>query len=109
MVTEIHAKYYTMKIVLAELYGRISRKGTLRKNFILYHYQFGSKWDTEFWRYAKSISDFINDDPEWVSYKEYSIHAKLHWTTERIFERNVYGLHTPFSIRNCYEGIESSL
>jgi len=73
------------------------------QNFILYHYQFGSKWDTEFWRYAKSISDFINDDPEWVAYKQYSINSK------QLFDENVYGLHHPFSIRNCYEGIEASL
>jgi tryptophan halogenase len=79
------------------------------QNFILYHYQFGSKWDTEFWRYAKSISDFINNDSEWLSYKQYAINFKLHISTEHICNNKIYGLHNPFSIRNCYEGIESSL
>ncbi len=77
------------------------------QNFILYHYQFGSKWDTAFWRYSKSISDI--KDPEWISAKQYAMDVKLHWTNEHIFEKKTYGLHTPFSIRNCYEGIESSL
>jgi hypothetical protein len=102
--------WIVLKDFSADRIRDVFRKQVIQvQNFILYHYQFGSKWDTEFWRYAKSISDFINDDPEWVSYKEYSIHAKLHHTNERLFEKNVYGLHTPFSVRNCYEGIESSL
>tara|TARA_Y100000310_G_C20551266_1_gene748221 strand:- start:38 stop:1156 length:1119 start_codon:yes stop_codon:yes gene_type:complete len=77
------------------------------QNFILYHYQFGSKWDTEFWRFAKSISHI--KDVQWANAKQYATNVKLHWTNEEYFYSMSYGLHSPFSIRNCYEGIEAPL
>ncbi len=40
------------------------------QNFILWHYQYGSKYDTPFWRYAKSLS--FQPDFEFKSAVEYA-------------------------------------
>ena len=39
------------------------------QNFVLWHYQFGSKYDTPFWNYAKTLSF---KDFEFDSFLEYS-------------------------------------
>jgi len=41
------------------------------QNFVLWHYQFGSKYDTPFWEYAKSLS--FNPDPQFNKMVEYSM------------------------------------
>ena len=37
------------------------------QNFVLWHYQYGSKYDTSFWDYAKT---FIIDDPRFDEIKD---------------------------------------
>ncbi len=55
------------------------------QNFVLWHYQFGSKYDTPFWDYAKKLKFFDSEfdcilrDVKKCSWKE--IHRKLYKTT----------------------------
>ena len=49
--------------------GEILRYIEQTQNFVLWHYQFGSKYDTPFWNYAKTLSF---KDFEFDSFLEYS-------------------------------------
>ena len=49
-----------------ELNQEIYEKVKEIEKFILWHYQYGSKFDTPFWDYAKKISyDRLNNDLRW--------------------------------------------
>ena len=53
------------------LYDEIKRVET----FILWHYQSGSKYDTDFWRYAKSLPFNPNDEfKEYLKLNTYNLH-----------------------------------
>lgn len=70
------------------------------KNFILYHYGFGSKWNTPFWNYAKTLTI---TDPVFWNFLNYSISTKEHWSNPEYAGKD-YGSLGTFNFRNCYEG-----
>ena len=61
-------------------------------NFILYHYQYGSVYDTPFWEYAKSI--YI-EDHELQNIIDMDVRSNM----------ITYGFHTSQSVMNMYEGL----
>lgn len=66
------------------------------QDFILWHYQYGSKYDTPFWRYAKSLP--FNPDEDFRKVINYSIetpHDKI--IHERIRDRNKFLTHGLYS------------
>ena len=71
------------------------------QNFILYHYGFGSKWNTPFWDYAKTLNI---TDPYFWSFLNYSMSTKTHWSNSE-YDRRKYGSHGTFNFRNMYEGL----
>ena len=75
------------------------------QDFILYHYGFGSKWDTPFWDYAKKMKDNHLNDPEFWKFMNYSSSTKPHWSTDETENKMQYGVHQPLSFRNMYEGL----
>ena len=75
------------------------------ENFILWHYQFGSKYDTPFWDYAKTLK--IED-------KEFDDLIKYASETDPKFLRDIYfqpknddhyGQWRPWNIRCWYDGV----
>ena len=65
------------------------------ETFILWHYQFGSKYDTPFWDYAKSLS-FTPDEHFQKMIHEYEDDRdNLHF----------YGQWTPFSFKDWAKGV----
>ena len=74
------------------------------QNFILWHYQFGSKYDTPFWNYAKELK-FIDSDFDGVlrDAKKYSwkeIHRKVYNTSTPS-----YGQWNNYGFKLWYEGM----
>ena len=73
------------------------------QNFILWHYQFGSKYDTPFWEYARSLK-FI--DPTFDSIIrdcKNSSWYKIHRFVED--HSRDYGLWTPYTLKIWYDGM----
>ena len=73
------------------------------QNFVLWHYQFGSKYDTPFWEYAKSLTF---EDEEFNNFLEYSkisdcIPVSYGGSTKHKF----YATVTPYSFKNWNEGM----
>ena len=77
------------------------------QHFILYHYGFGSKWDTPFWDYAKKMKADHLDDPEFWSIMNYASSTKAHWSSDLKEANTVYGCHGVLSFRNMHEGLEN--
>ena len=72
------------------------------EHFVLWHYQYGSKYDTPFWDYAKSLPF---ENPEFEQYLEM---AK---NTPTRFGGDIghFGVWTEYSLRNWYDGMNSKL
>ena len=74
------------------------------QNFILWHYQFGSKYDTPFWDYAKGLKfidfdfDSVLKDVKKCSWKE--IHRKVYNTSTPS-----YGQWNNYAFKLWYEGM----
>ena len=83
---------------------RITEEIKQVQNFILYHYGFGSKWDSPFWDYAKTLRI---TDPDFYRLMNYAMSTNLHWSNEDYDNEQLhsYGLHTSFNFRNMYEGL----
>ena len=81
------------------------------KNFVLWHYQGGSKYDTPFWDYAKSLT--FKDEAfdamlyESRTYDKYGIMPKSYggYTTDG----NEYGQWSPYSFKVWYQGMTEQL
>ena len=74
------------------------------QNFILWHYSFGSKYDTPFWDYAKSLK-FVDSLHDSIvrECKECSWHELHKFMTEH--QKDTYGMWTPYAFKNWYEGM----
>lgn len=78
------------------------------QDFILWHYQFGSKFDTPFWEYAKSFS--FNPEPEFYDMINYNgknscddqIVRKLFGQEDRVIQ---YGQWSPLSFKVWADGV----
>ena len=80
------------------------------ENFILWHYQYGSKFDTPFWEYAKSLS--FNPENSFNKVVEYSInHSYSDIVRERVRDRNsvlncgFYGPWTAYAFKIWADGV----
>jgi len=90
-------------IITKQLKERISQI----QNFVLYHYLFGSKYDTPFWKHCK---EYKITDPLFTT----RLHEALAYSKKDIVGKFrkppfVYGLHTPYSFKNMYEGLRKCL
>ena len=88
------------------------------QNFILWHYQFGSQYDTPFWEYAKGLlfhdprfDKFLNkattlslEECEEISYKNY--HSGITWRDSGYYEIELlYSVWPLMSFKNWHEGM----
>lgn len=80
------------------------------QNFILYHYAFGSKFDTPFWNYAKEMADKL-DDKNFDNILNYSINE------DELTIRNLglrdndkqYAQWKPWNIKVWHDGMTKKL
>ncbi len=68
------------------------------QNFILWHYQWGSKYNTPFWKYAQRISTIMDDD-------EFRSMFMLCDDRIKIMEDRRYGQWGIYNFRNWYQGM----
>ena len=80
------------------------------QNFVLWHYQFGSKYDTAFWEYAKTLK--FEDD----QFDMFLNHAKTkNWydvlpnTFGGCTKPDLYGQWPAYSFKNWYDGMNTKL
>ena len=100
----------TNKIPLYHISSNISKYLEKVQDYILWHYKFGSKYDTPFWEYAKSL---FSPDSEFNSFLETSISMDWHKATnidnidyKSLVERNlVYGQWPAYSFKYWHEGM----
>jgi len=71
------------------------------ESFILWHYQFGSKYDTPFWDYAKTLTI---EDPNFYKMLDFTLSVGDEWFS---FENNIaqYGQWRPFNFHYWHEGV----
>lgn len=74
------------------------------QNFVLWHYHFGSKYNTPFWDYAKTLTF---DDPEFDSILEYSKSCDKYKIIPEIWGGGTplidYGQWPPYSFKGWYD------
>jgi|TARA_Y100000356_G_C11226236_1_gene272163 tryptophan halogenase len=80
------------------------------QNFVLWHYQFGSKYDTAFWEYAKTLK--FEDE----QFDMFLNHAKTkNWydvlpnTFGGCTKPDLYGQWPAYSFKNWYDGMNTKL
>ena len=81
------------------------------QNFVLWHYQFGSKYDTPFWEYAKSLP--FHPDREFNYFVETAIHNNWSACVPHTYggsapDRN-YGQWPQYSFKRWYEGMTNEI
>ena len=95
--TENNISFHHLSGVIKEYIRKI-------QNFILWHYQFGSKYDTPFWKYAKSLFSF---DPEFNNFVDTSIN--MNWDEAIDFDnidyKSLYAQWSAFSFKYWHEGM----
>ena len=73
------------------------------QNFVLWHYQSGSKYDTPFWDYAKTLTF---KDKEFTDFLEYSkISDCIPVTYGGSTKHKFYGQWPPYSFKKWNEGM----
>ena len=81
------------------------------QNFILWHYQAGSKYNTPFWDYAKSLSS--ENDERFNRYVMWSSENDNYDTLPDQYGglggKQLYGQWPAYSFRNWYEGMNIKL
>ena len=81
---------------------------TQLQNFILWHYVFGSKYNTPFWRYAQEFT--INDDEFHkivFAIKKFSLIDIIDDRIDIGVSPHGYGQWMPWSFKNWYEGMKN--
>ena len=77
------------------------------QNFILWHYQMGSKYDTPFWDYAKSLTFEDENFDDMLS----KVKEDKHWDNPFQYllssEPQYYGQWQLYNFRNWYSGMIS--
>jgi hypothetical protein len=102
-----------VKIAYQYMTGKIDNPSELiheyikqTQNFVLWHYQFGSKYETDFWNYA-ALPMF--DDPDFDQYltfaKETSWHDIIPEQYGGITQSTLYSQWPAYSFKNWYEGM----
>lgn len=76
------------------------------QNFVLWHYQFGSKYNTPFWEYAKSL--YFDMDEEFKTILDFSInnsYSEILTKTARGYDVPRYSQWPPLSFKSWYDQI----
>ncbi len=80
------------------------------QNFILWHYQFGSKYDTPFWNYAKTLQ---SKDKEFNDFFKYSTITDWNNIIPQIYggctKPKLYGQWPAYSFKTWYDGMSTKL
>ena len=80
------------------------------QNFVLWHYQYGSKYDTPFWDYAKT---FTIDDPRFYEVKDIASNISKYDSRPDFYggtsENPCYGQWPTYSWKCWYDGMTSVL
>tara|TARA_B100000029_G_scaffold484548_1_gene536886 strand:- start:1785 stop:2927 length:1143 start_codon:yes stop_codon:yes gene_type:complete len=97
-------KRYKPNFAIEEFYKYTSQL----QNFILWHYVFGSKYNTPFWRYAQEFT--INDDEFHkivFAIKKFSLIDIIDDRIDIGVSPHGYGQWMPWSFKNWYEGMKN--
>ena len=70
------------------------------QNFILWHYQFGSRYDTPFWNHAKTL---VSTDETFNKFLDASIN--MSWDKAESITDIGYAQWPPFSFKYWHEGM----
>ena len=110
---------YIMKNILTKEVSSSDASNECRKyvrelqNFVLWHYQCGSKYNTPFWDYAKSLTfkdkEFDSMLYESRSYDKYGIIPKSFGGHSMEVEDCFYGQWTPYSFKVWDQGMKTKL
>ena len=81
------------------------------QNFLLWHYQVGSKYDTPFWKYATSLT--VDYDEKFKKFYEWTSKNSIYDTLPNLYGglggSALYGQWPAYSFKNWYEGINTKL
>lgn len=76
------------------------------QNFVLWHYNFGSKYNSKFWNYSKNLNF---NDPNFDQYLEYSISTNNYDIVPDFYggatKNTLYGQWHPYSFKNWFDGM----
>ena len=105
-------RYFINSVVTGEDSLRSSSYKILRyirqvENFVLWHYQFGSKYDTPFWEYAKTLSFKDNVFDELLEYSKRADHKDIVPISYggSTSDEMAYGQWNPHSFKIWYDGM----
>ena len=73
------------------------------EHFVLWHYQYGSKYDTPFWDYAKTLPF---ESKEFDQYLEISKNRPNKYGEG---DSGHYGVWSEYSLKNWYDGMNSNI
>jgi hypothetical protein len=73
------------------------------ETFILWHYQFGSAFDTPFWKYAKSLP--FNTDGRFEKYHTEALNTSYEVLNSKGFAGVEYGIWPRMSFKQWYDGV----
>ena len=77
------------------------------QNFVLWHYKFGSKYDTDFWKYAKT---FDIDDDLLYQYRDHALRSSNYDIIPEGYGGNtrnsLYGQWPPYSFKVWIDGVD---
>ena len=75
------------------------------ETFVLWHYQFGSAYDTPFWQYAKSLT--FKPDVDFRIFSEQSLRTDYPMLNSVPFtkDKKEYGIWTMMSFKNWHDGM----
>jgi hypothetical protein len=74
------------------------------QNFILYHYMFGSKYNTPFWKHCKKYKIKDSNFFQHLKIAKNSSYAKIFKNQDQ-FGAKRYGVHNSFSFKNMIDNI----
>ena len=97
--TYLHWTRQTLDAIITGTTPSIKKYIRRVQNFILWHYQFGSKYDTPFWDYAKTL---ISTDTTFNKFLDASVN--MSWD-KAIDQPYGYAQWPPFSFKYWHEGM----
>lgn len=77
------------------------------ETFLLWHYQFGSAFDTPFWDYAKSLA--FEPDVDFMKYRESAVQMDYPMLNSKAFAGQEYGIWPRVSFKQWHDGVDIQL
>lgn len=74
------------------------------ETFLLWHYQFGSAFDTPFWDYAKSLA--FEPDVDFMKYRESAVQMDYPMLNSKAFAGQEYGIWPRVSFKQWHDGVD---